>query len=97
MRGQIFFNRVDQLGNTDRLGEKWMPLDAEASFRSGFRHKGLQKDNPRSMQRRIGLNSCNDLAAIHFRHRNLSTESLRDHSRSSFVSVSKRTSNKANP
>jgi hypothetical protein len=36
-RAQIFFNPVDQLGNIDRLGEKWMPLDTEASFRLGFR------------------------------------------------------------
>jgi hypothetical protein len=37
MRGQIFFNRIDQLGNTDRLREKWMPLDAEAGLRLSFR------------------------------------------------------------
>lgn len=36
-RGQIFFNPIDQLGNIDRLGDKWMPSDAEASFRLGFR------------------------------------------------------------
>ena len=37
MRGQIFFNPVDQLGNTDRLGEKWMPLNAKAGLCLGFR------------------------------------------------------------
>ncbi len=37
MRGQIFFNLVNQLGNTDRLGKNWMPLDAEASLCLSFR------------------------------------------------------------
>ena len=32
LQGQIFFNLVDQLGNIDRLGERSMPLDAEAGL-----------------------------------------------------------------
>jgi hypothetical protein len=36
MRGEIFFDPIDQLGNIDRLGEKWVPLDAEASLCLSF-------------------------------------------------------------
>ena len=38
MRGQIFFNSLDQLWNTDRLRKKWMPLNAEASPCLSFRN-----------------------------------------------------------
>ena len=37
LRGQIFFNLVDQLGNIDWLGERWTPLDVEASLCLRFR------------------------------------------------------------
>ena len=37
LRGQIFFNPVDQLGNIDWLGERWTPLDVEASLCLRFR------------------------------------------------------------
>jgi hypothetical protein len=37
LRGQIFFNLADQLGNIDRFGERWMPLDAEPSLSLRFR------------------------------------------------------------
>jgi len=37
LRGQIFFNLADQLGNIDRFGERWMPLDVEASLCLRFR------------------------------------------------------------
>jgi hypothetical protein len=36
MDGQIFFDCVDQFGNSDRLGEKWMPLDAKAGLCLSF-------------------------------------------------------------
>src|SRR5437773_817185 len=43
MCGQTFFNRVDQLGNTDRLAERPVPLDAEAVFVSGFVTSAVRK------------------------------------------------------
>ena len=30
--GQVFFDRGDQLRNTDGLGKKWMPLDTETTL-----------------------------------------------------------------
>ena len=55
MRGQIFFNSLDQLWNTDRLRKKWMPLNAEASLCFSFRDKCGEKDDLCSLQFRIGL------------------------------------------
>src|SRR6266480_534346 len=37
LRGQIFFDPGDQLGNIDWLGERGMPLDAKASVCLRFR------------------------------------------------------------
>jgi len=37
LHGQTFFNLVDQLGNIDWLGERWTPLDVEASLCLRFR------------------------------------------------------------
>ena len=55
VRGQIFFNPLDQLGNIDRLRKKWMPLNAEASLCFSFRDKRGEKDDWGSLQFRIGL------------------------------------------
>src|SRR6266487_1383512 len=76
MRGHIFFNRIDQIGNTDRLGEKWMPPGCEGQSLSPLSSQGRQKGNRCSMQRRIGLNPCNDFATIRFRHLNISRQKV---------------------
>ena len=49
MRGQIFFNRRDQLGNADRLGEKRMSLDTQASLCLSFRNQRSEKDDRRAV------------------------------------------------
>jgi hypothetical protein len=67
-RGQIFFDAVDQLRETDRLGQEWMSLDSEAGSSLGLRHQSSQKDNRDSVQCGIGLNPSSDFAAIGFRH-----------------------------
>ena len=66
--GQIPFNAGDQVWNADRLGQKWMPLDPETRSCLRFRDQSGQKDNRRSVQRRIGFNPGGDFAAIRFRH-----------------------------
>ena len=68
MRGQIFFNSLDQLGNTNRLREKWMPLNAKAGLCLRFRDECGEKDYWRSLQITIGLDLCRYLAAIGLWH-----------------------------
>src|SRR5437667_4522673 len=64
VRGQIFFNPLDQLGNIDRLRKKWMPLDAKASLCFSFGDECGEKDYRRSLQIRIGLNLCRYFASV---------------------------------
>jgi hypothetical protein len=63
--GQILFNRADQVGNTDRFGKKWMPLDAKASLCLSFCDQGSEKDDRRSPQFWIGLDLCRYFAPVH--------------------------------
>jgi RHS repeat-associated protein len=51
----MLFNRVDQLGNTDRLGEKWMSLGVEAPFDLSPGYERCEKDDRRVMQLGISL------------------------------------------
>ena len=76
-RGQIFFDAFDQLGETDRLGQKWVSLDPQARPSFGLRQKSRQKDNRYSMQRGIGLNAGGDFAAIRFRHYDIEEDKVR--------------------
>ena len=77
MRGQIFFDPIDQLGNIDRLGEKWMPLDAEAGLCLSFGDERGEKDDRRSLQFRISLNLCGYFASICFRHHYVEQDQIR--------------------
>ena len=76
VRRQISFNGCDQLWNADRLGEKLMSLNLQAGSCLSFRHESCQKDNRYSVQRRIGLNSGGDFAAIDFRHRDIKKDKI---------------------
>ena len=64
VRGQIFFNPLDQLGNIDRLRKKWMPLNAEASLCFSFRDERSEKDDRRSVQFRVALDLCRYFASV---------------------------------
>ena len=64
VRGQIFFNPLDQLGNIDRLRKKWMPLNAEASLCLSFRDERSEKDGRRSVQFRVALDLCRYFASV---------------------------------
>src|SRR5438093_13576101 len=52
---QTFFNPVDQLRNIDRLGQRLMPLDPEASLYLRFRDQRGEKDNRCPLQFRVGF------------------------------------------
>src|SRR5206468_1092586 len=77
MRWQIFFNSLDQLGNTNRLREKWMPLNAKAGLCLRFRDECGEKDYRRSLQIRIGLDLCRYLAAIGLWHHYVQQDHVR--------------------
>ena len=64
LRGQIFLNSGDQLGNIDWLGERWMPLDAKTSVCLRFRDQRGEKDDRRSLQIRIGLDLRRYFASV---------------------------------
>ena len=60
----MFLNPVDQIGNVDRLGQNWIPLNAEARSSLGFRHQRGEKDDGRSLQLRISIDLPRYIAPI---------------------------------
>ena len=77
MRGQIFFDPIDQLRNIDRLGEKRVPLDAEAGLCLSFGDERGEKDDRRSLQFGISVNLCGYFASIFFRHHYVEQDQIR--------------------
>src|SRR5439155_24237684 len=77
VRGQLFFNRIDQLGDADRLGKKCVPLDLEAGLCLGFRYECGEKDDRRVMQFRVGLDSCRYFASVCLRHHDVEQNQVR--------------------
>jgi hypothetical protein len=41
----MFFNRVDQLGNADRLRDEWMPLDMKPTICLTVRYQRCREDD----------------------------------------------------
>ena len=71
MRRQILFNPLDQLGNTDRRRKEWMPLNAEASLCLSFRDERSEKDDRRSVQFRVALDSGCYFASVRLWHHDI--------------------------
>ena len=51
----MFFNRVDQLWNADRLRDQWMSLDMKPALRLTVRDQRCQENYRRIVQFTIGL------------------------------------------
>ena len=54
----MFFNRVDQLWNADRLRDQWMPLDMKPALCLTVRDQRRYKNYRRVVQFTIGFNLC---------------------------------------
>ena len=55
-RRQMFFNRVDQLGNADRLRNQWTSLDMKPALCLTLRDQRRYKNYRRVVQFTVGLN-----------------------------------------
>ena len=64
----MFFNRVDQLWNADRLRDQWMSLDMKPALCLTVRDQRRYKNYRRVVQFTIGFNLCRYLASVYFRH-----------------------------
>ena len=67
----MFFNRVDQLRNTDGLCKKWVPLDIETTLCFGSGQKRRKKYDSRVVQFRVALDSRSYFASISLSHHDI--------------------------
>ena len=54
----MFFNRVDQLWNADRLRDHWVSLDMKPALCLAVRDQRRKEDYRRVVQLTIGFNLC---------------------------------------
>ena len=73
---QVFFDRVDQLGDADGLRKKRMPLNIETTFCLGSGYQRRKKYDRRILQFRIGLNSCRYFASVGLWHHDIEQDEM---------------------
>jgi hypothetical protein len=66
----MLFNRVDQLGDVDGLGQKWMALDIETPVYLVSVHQRHKKDYRRVLQFMISVDSRCYFAFVCLWHHN---------------------------
>lgn len=74
---RMSFNRLDQLLNVNRLGEKSMPVDAEASVRLSPRDERSEENDRRVAQPRIRPHLCRDFASVCLGHNYIEQDQVR--------------------
>ena len=74
--GQVFFNRVDQLGDADALGKKRMPLNIETILCLGSGYQRRKKYDRHILQFRVSLDSCCYFAAVGLWHHDIEQDEI---------------------